>query len=288
MIGAIGSIILCADDFAMTRGISEAILSLAEAGRLSATSVIVTTGHWPGQAKPVMRLRDRFAVGLHLNLTFGRPLGPMPDLAPDDVLPRPDTLIRRTVIGRFDRGEIAAEVERQLDRFEAEAGFPPDFVDGHHHAHIFPGVRNIVVAALKRRFPSGGLLLRDPSDNPVRIVRRRIAAGKALSAAILAVGFRQIAMAGGFLINAGFSGFSTFGAVPYAREFDAMLQYPGPRHITMCHPGFADDELGSRDSIAHRRQEEYAVLSTHLNIPSMLWRPDRLRDAAGSLWGAAL
>jgi predicted glycoside hydrolase/deacetylase ChbG (UPF0249 family) len=211
---ASGSIILCSDDFAMTRGVSEAILSLAEKGRLSATSAIVTTVHWPTYAKSVMLRRDRIALGLHLNLTFGHPLGPMRELAPNGVLPHWHKLIRRTVTGRINRPEIAAEIGRQLDRFEAEAGFPPDFIDGHHHIHILPVIRHVVIEVLSRRFPARDILLRDPSDNPMCIIRRRIAAGKALSIGGLAIGFRQLATARGFSVNTGFSGYSTFGAIP--------------------------------------------------------------------------
>ena len=275
------SIILCSDDFAMTRGVSEAILSLAEEGRLSATSAIVTTVHWPTYAKSVMRLRDRIAVGLHLNLTFGHPLGPMRELAPNGVLPHWDKLIQRTMTGRINRLEIASEFERQLHRFEAEAGFPPDFIDGHHHIHVLPVIRHVVIEVLSRRFPARDILLRDPSDNPVRIIGRRIAAGKALSIACLAIGFRQLGVAQGFLVNAGFSGYSTFGAVPYEREFKAFLRYRGPQHMIMCHPGFADDELGSLDSIARRRREEYAVLSTRPDIPDLIWHPMRSNGAFG-------
>ena len=43
-------IILCADDYAMTEGISRAIGELAAAKRLSATSVMVNTPHWPAAA----------------------------------------------------------------------------------------------------------------------------------------------------------------------------------------------------------------------------------------------
>ena len=111
-----GAFILCADDFAISRGVSEGILSLAEEGRLSATSAIVTAPHWPAYAKAVMQLRSKLAVGLHLNLTFGRPLGPMRALARDGQLPNWDRLVGRIVAGRVDRREIAAEIDRQLDR----------------------------------------------------------------------------------------------------------------------------------------------------------------------------
>jgi predicted glycoside hydrolase/deacetylase ChbG (UPF0249 family) len=275
--------ILCSDDFAMTKGISEAILSLAEVGRLSATSAMVTTIHWQGQAKSLIRLHNRMAVGLHFNLSFGSPLGPMPNLAPKGVLPTPNTLIARALADDIDHDEVEAELERQLDRFETAAGFPPDFLDGHHHAHILKGVRRIVIGVLKRRFPSGGVLLRDPSDTPSRIIARRGLTHKALCVNLLAFGFSKFAIANGFPVNVGFSGYSSFGRVPYSREFETFLACPGPRHMIMCHPGFIDNECGPRDTIANRRPEEYAVISTRAGLPDLVWHPNR----DGPIWGNA-
>ncbi len=279
-------VILCADDFAMTRGISDGILQLAEAGRLSATSAMVTMPHWPEVAAPALALRQRFALGLHLNLTAGAPLGAMPKLAPSGVLPAPDTVVGRAVSRAIDAQEIAGEIERQLDRFEAVAGVPPDFIDGHHHVHALPGIRAVLLAVLKRRFPAGGPLIRDPADRVPAILQRRIVAGKALAAAMLAFGFRQKAEAAGFATNRGFSGYSTFGAIPYAGEFDAFLIAPGARPMIMCHPGLPDDELGAEDSIAGRRPEEHAYLAGRADLTERIWHVTA-RDAAGFPWAAA-
>ena len=65
----------------MTEGISRAIGELAAAQRLSATSVMVTSPHWPATAPRLAVHRGHLSIGLHLNLTLGRPLGPMPRLA---------------------------------------------------------------------------------------------------------------------------------------------------------------------------------------------------------------
>lgn len=275
--------ILCADDFAMTPGISEGILALAEAGRLSATSAMVNMRHWPEVAGRAVALRDRFALGLHLNLTFGAPLGKMPRLAPTGELPPPDRVVSRAVSRAIDGHEIADEVERQLDAFEAAAGVPPDFIDGHHHVHALPGIREALLDVLKRRFPQGGPLVRDPADRPAAILRRRVAASKALTAGTLALGFRPAAEAAGFATNRGFSGYSTFGTLPYATEFEAFLIAPGERPLIMCHPGLADDTLGADDSIAARRPEEHAYLAARSRLPELIWHVGR-RDAAGFPW----
>ncbi len=280
-------VILNADDYGMTRGISRGILELAEAGRLSATSAMVNMPHWPEMAAAAVALRDRFAIGLHLNLTFGTPLGAMPKLAPTGALPPPDRVVGRAVSRAVDGQEVAGEIQRQLDAFEAAAGVAPDFVDGHHHVHVLPGIREALVDVLKRRFPGGGPLVRDPADTVGAILRRRVVAGKALTAGMLAFGFRQAVEAAGFATNRGFSGYSTFGSLPYATEFEAFLVAPGTRPMIMCHPGLADDELMGADEIAARRPEEHAFLAQRAGLPELIWHVTA-RDAAGFPWQPAV
>ena len=39
---------------------------------------------------------------------------------------------------------LTAEITRQFEAFAAAFGRPPDFVDGHHHVHLFPQIRDAV------------------------------------------------------------------------------------------------------------------------------------------------
>ncbi|MGE5512627.1 MAG: ChbG/HpnK family deacetylase, partial [Bacteroidota bacterium] len=144
-------VILCADDFGMSAGVSRGILELAERNRISATSAMVTVDRWPQDARRLAGVRSNVGIGLHINLTLGKPLGPMPSLAPDGEFPTLSALIGRALARRLDAGEISLEVTRQLSRFEAETGFAPDHVDGHQHVHALPGVRHAVLAALATR-----------------------------------------------------------------------------------------------------------------------------------------
>jgi predicted glycoside hydrolase/deacetylase ChbG (UPF0249 family) len=166
-------LILCADDYALTEGVSRAIGELAAARRLSATSVMVTTPHWPAEAARLGVHRSHLAVGLHLNLTFGAPLGAMPRLAPAGTFPSRNTLIGRTLVGATDPAEIAAEIERQLDAFENGLGFPPDHIDGHEHMHVLSGIRRPLLDVVSRRYQGLKPLIRDPSDRPASILARR-------------------------------------------------------------------------------------------------------------------
>lgn len=283
MSDARSGIILNADDYGLSQGVTDGILLLAADGRLSSTSAMVTSNRWRQDARQLAPLRGSIAVGLHLNLTEGNPLGPMPRLAPDGTFPGQGMALKAALLRRLDRQEIASEVMRQLIRFEDEFGHAPDFIDGHHHVHVYPVIRDGFMDALRKHFPDGGPLVRDPGDDMRAIVRRRTAASKALFVAAMASALRRQARTAGFPLNAGFSGFSTFGSISYAEEFPRFLIGCGERHIIMCHPGLADADAGS-DPIADRRQEEYAFLRDYPGLPGILWHPDRSATEGGFPW----
>ncbi len=254
-------IVICADDFAMTAGISRAILDLLAADRLSATSVMVTRPHWPALAPHLMAFDGRADLGLHLDLTLGPPIGPMPHLAPDGKLPPLRQFLRRALVGRLDPREIETEIGRQLDAFHAATGRPPDHVDGHQHVHALPVVRAALFGALAVRGLAGRVYLRDPADTLTAIRERGVAVRKAIVIRMLASGFGRAAHRAGFRTNLGFAGVSAFGATtPYRDEFRRSLRARGPRHLVMCHPGIADAELAALDPVTHAREVELAYL----------------------------
>jgi predicted glycoside hydrolase/deacetylase ChbG (UPF0249 family) len=278
-------IILCADDYAMTEGVSRAIGELAAAQRLSATSVMVTSPHWPAAAPRLRAHRGHLSVGLHLNLTLGAPIGPMPRLAPDGALPGLRSLLARTYVGVLGREEIRSEVERQLDRFENGLQFPPDHIDGHQHVHVLPGVRRALLEAVQRRYPQSPPLLRDPTDRLSAVATRSVAARKAMSVGALSLGFAHAARNRGLPVNDSFAGFSNFDvAAPYAPELARALLQPGQRHLVMCHPGHPDAELARLDPVVARRRMEYDALMRDPDLPRRIWRPSRAADGPAVHW----
>jgi predicted glycoside hydrolase/deacetylase ChbG (UPF0249 family) len=250
--------LLCADDYAISEGVSNAMLNLVDARRLTAVSAMASTPAWPELAPELAKRRSHVAIGLHLDLT----------LRPFAGKQRPfglSELIIRSLRGQLDVLALAAEFERQFDVFEAALGAAPDHVDGHHHVHALPQIRGALLSVLDRRY--GGLsserrpLIRDPADSIARIVRRRAARGKALAVALVCAGFGARVNAAGFATNVGFSGFSRFrGRKEFERELGEFLKAPGPRHLVMCHPGFADAALARLDPVTACREDEYAAL----------------------------
>jgi chitin disaccharide deacetylase len=278
-------IILCADDYALTEGISRAIGELAAAQRLSATSVLVTSAHWPAGAPRLCVHRGHLSVGLHLDLTLGTPLGAMPGLAPGGKFLGLRGLLARALLGLLDVDEVRAEIGRQLDRFEAGMRAPPDHIDGHQHVHVLSGVRQALLETVQQRYPSQPPLIRDPSDRLRTTTARGAAVPKAIMVGALAFGFARAAQRKRLPVNDSFAGFSNFDVrEPYADELQSALSLPGRRHLVMCHPGHPDAELAGLDSVVERRRMEYEALMRDPGLPHRIWRPSRSADGPTLAW----
>lgn len=246
-------LILCADDFGFSRGVSETIAELADAGKLNATCCMTAMPGWPADARLLDDAPDGFQVGLHLTLTGERPLTAMPTLAPDGVLPAIDPLGRMASRGQLPLDEIAAEVTAQFDAFIAARGQAPDFVDGHQHSHALPGVRDVVLAETARRAPRAWI--RDCRDSLPAMLARPFP-GKAIGSAWHSRGLRAAAAEHGLTCNDSFAGHYDF-ASDWRKLFPGFLKRPGPVHLVMCHPG-----AGRRDgdAIAAARPREAEAL----------------------------
>ncbi len=278
-----GIVLLSADDFALTDGVTRAIEDLAQRRLLSATSALVTTRHWPAHGPRLAALRDKVAIGLHLNLTLGAPLGVMQRLAPGGGLPTIGALTFAALTRQLDRNEIADETRRQLDAFEAQAGAPPDFIDGHQHVHALPTVRDAVLAVLSRRAATPPLLVRNPADRSARMMRRR-GWRKALLLAGLSAGFGRRAERAGLIVNDSFAGVTNFRPEAAAADIASSLSLPGRLHVAMCHPGFPDAELAAIDPVTVRRQAEYDALVACEGLQDRIWHPRRGGNGTAIDW----
>lgn len=264
------AVALCADDFGLSYGVSAGILEALDAGRLTAVSALVNGPRWPAMGRALARRASGADVGLHFNLTLGRPLAAMPKFAPDGKFPAAAKVIRMALARRLPMDEIRAEIDRQFDRFEAVMERGPDHVDGHQHVHVLPGIRTALLEAMSVRKLQGRVWLRDAGDGLHRIATRGAQARKAFAVRSLAAGFRREARNRGFDVNDGFAGFSDFHpGHDYAKAFQSYLRAPGRRHLIMCHPGHVDEELKALDPVTITREQELAFLLSP-RLPEML------------------
>ncbi|MFI5317093.1 MAG: ChbG/HpnK family deacetylase [Myxococcota bacterium] len=232
-------ILLCADDYGIAPGVGRAIRDLVELGRLSAVSCMTAWPDFPAEGRLLEPLADRVDLGLHLGLTAER------------------SLARVTVeayLGRLDPTAVATALQAQLAAFAAIFGRPPDFIDGHQHVHLLPGVREQVAEAASRL----GAYLRLTDEPLAAIARTRVAPAKAVFLSLMGRPLARQARRRAIRCNRGFRGARSFAEPgPFRELFRRMIAGAAPGTLVMCHPGLVDAALDSRDSLTRAREEEY-------------------------------
>lgn len=252
--------ILTADDYAMTPAVSRGILTLLDAGRISATGAMTNRPSWPEAARELRAFEGKADLGVHINLTCGAPLtAAAAGIVAGGGLPKLGPLLARALAGLLPLDAIEVEIEAQLSAFEDAMGRMPDFIDGHQHVHAMPGVRRAFAAVLAQRYPSAKPYVRDAADSFGAINARGRHARKAVIVAGLARPFGARLRELGFALNQGFSGFSAFDPqADYGADFASYLLAPGKAQLVMCHPGAVDDELRALDPATDSRPREVA------------------------------
>lgn len=248
---------ICADDFGLTPAISRGIVELAQRGRLTAVSCLVSGDQWPASAALLAELPAWVERGLHFNLTDGEPISaPLRRRAPRTLaLPG---LIAAAHLGCLPLPAIACEWQAQWQRFVDTTGAAPRFVDGHQHVHHLPGVRDIVLAAVAAS--PGAVAVRNtgsvigPGDAAKRWLIERTG-GVALQ--------RQLRQAG-IEHNRVLLGVYGFRDPDYRRRMQGWLAaVPAQGGLLFCHP--AAVEIGaarSVDPIGPARLREAAYLGS--------------------------
>lgn len=218
-------LIVNADDFGLCAGVNSGIVHAHRHGIVTSATMMA---NMPGFADAVAKARDNpgLAVGLHLNLTYGRPLsGRVPSLTD-----RTGAFVGspRFVRERGESREIRAEFRAQAERFLA-AGLRPSHLDTHHHLHGSERILDLV-AELARAL---GVTIR------------------CLDARTLAA--RGLAPCARFVRSIG----RGKGA---GRLLRILADLPAGLTEISCHPGFVDAELRSLSRLCEGRERELEVL----------------------------
>jgi len=254
-VSAARRLIVNADDFGLSEGVTEGILQAMRDGIVTSTSVLATA---PGLETAVRRLASTGcrSIGIHLNLTSGRPLGPVSPrlLAADGSFRGPATVWSLGMLGRLERADVEAELRRQLEAVEA-LGVELSHIDGHHHVHVLPQVAP-VVAALARahripavRWPRARPLRGSP---PARLKWRLISHYAAAARSDFAAA--GLATADRFLV--------WYARGRHTRDdlLAAVARLPAGLTELAVHPGLPDDALAAVDRYVAARPLELAAL----------------------------
>ncbi len=248
-------LIINADDFGISRGVNSGIIEAAEAGVVTSASMIVNL---PAFADALDRAVScpTLSLGLHLNLTRGRPLSAAQSLtrASTGEFYSLAVLIARASLGLLDASDITGECAAQIARM-TDAGFPPTHLDSHRHVHAHPAIRSAVVRAAALRGISRVRLPCEPIQTNVRDWRATI------KKAGLLICTRLSARTADRYRTEHFFGISLQGGKEFAaRLFRLIPRLPPGTTELMVHPGYTDASLAAQDSYTQEREIELEVL----------------------------
>jgi hypothetical protein len=209
-------LIVTADDYNLSAGVSRGIIAAHRQGIVTETSVMVNLGDLEHTSRWLAEA-PQLALGLHLNITRGRPLAPLADVAE---LLGADGQFRgspQTLPTLLTAAAVRAEFQAQCAAFERAFGRLPQHLDTHHHVHQHPVVLDVLLEVAASW------------QLPVRSIE------PAMRAAMVARGLRSPSH---FLGDAEEEPYWTV-----ARLVATMgALEPGVTEL-MCHPGYFDDAI---------------------------------------------
>ena len=225
-------LIVNADDFNLTEGVTRGILDGHRHGIITSTTVMVNL---PGltRTRDLAREASGLSLGLHVNLTLGAPV--LPVGAVPSLVDGAGHFVRdRCRVGESGAIlEIRAETAAQARRFEEVFGRRPTHLDTHYHMHRLPRILAAVLDV------AGELGV------PVRALTPEMAArirGRGLSAPDR---------------MAGEVGPTAYWTTERLREFICRME-EGVTEL-MCHPGYADEALAISSYTTQREGELRAL-----------------------------
>jgi hypothetical protein len=129
-------LIVNADDFGLTDGVSRGILAAHRHGIVTSATMLVNGGI--ARERVAEALDAGLGLGLHVNLTLGRPLTRGRSLAGAD-----GTFVRdpKRAAARAEPKDVEREIAAQIEAFEKLARRSPTHLDSHHHVGTYAPVR---------------------------------------------------------------------------------------------------------------------------------------------------
>lgn len=142
-------LIVTADDLGAGPRRDEGIARAFRKGIVTGASLLANGPSFAGAAALARDLG--LPVGVHLNLSEGRPLaGSIPRLTgPDGAFPGKRRLRRVLERALPDPGAVLRELEAQVEQVR-EAGLEPDHLDTHQHFVLFPAATPLFLEAARR------------------------------------------------------------------------------------------------------------------------------------------
>lgn len=173
-------LIVNADDYGLTEGVSRAILRAHSGGIVTSTSVLAIapaferTAAWLADAPTLGTGAHLAAVGEDPPVLTAREIPTLVDR--NGRLPMSwRSFLPRMAAGRIDPDDVYREFGAQLDRIQA-AGVEIDHFDSHQNLHLWPAVRDVVLRLGDERGVNAVRVTRSDGRRLVGNVVRRLSA----------------------------------------------------------------------------------------------------------------
>lgn len=250
-------LIVNADDYGLTNGVSRGILAAHAQGIVTSTSVLAVA---PAFATTVGWVHDSpsLGVGVHLAAVGEDP----PLLSAAEVPTLVDRrgrfpaswrqFLPRAAAGRVDPDDLAREFEAQAGAV-AGAGVRIDHLDTHQHLHLWPAVRGVVLG-MAERMGVAVRVTRSAARSPVGVVVRRLAKGLESEARARNIRFPEDAVG---LDEAG-----AFDRPTLVASVGRLAAGGAASAEIGSHPGAADDPERERYRWNYRWEEELDALTS--------------------------
>jgi chitin disaccharide deacetylase len=259
-------LIVNADDFGLAESVNRGIIVAHRDGILTSTSLLAN-GSAFDQAIALSRQFPQLSVGVHLNISEGRPVSPaagIPSLLNErgELHLSPFRLWTKIVTRQISLEEINSECRAQVLKVW-HAGVEPTHLDGHLHVQVLPQLSPILIA-LAREF--GIRSVRCPAENleaTLPLLWKLSGAGiAALERSAIAYGvssfarrFREQLRMAGLVYPSAFLGLAHTGFLD-VRALGGLLAFvPNGSTELMCHPGYTSAQVASLGGRLTRERE---------------------------------
>jgi predicted glycoside hydrolase/deacetylase ChbG (UPF0249 family) len=266
-------LVVNADDFGLTESINRGIIVAHRDGILTSASLLAN-GSATGQAIASSLQFPELSVGVHLNISEGRPVSPAAHVSSlvnerGELHLKPLPMWIRIARRQINLEDIRTECRAQILKI-IDGGITPTHLDGHLHIHVLPQVSRIVIG-LAHEFRITNV--RCPTENleatfPLLwkigggvAALRRFAIAYAVSSS--ARRLREELRITGLVCPGAFLGLAHTGFLD-TQALGALLPVVGDGTTElMCHPGYASAQVQSLGGeLTQERETELLALTS--------------------------
>lgn len=267
-------LIVNADDFGLTEGVNRAVIEGHRNGIITSTTLMANGPAFDSAVAGSLQAPN-LGVGVHLNLTQGRPVRPasqVPSIVTSEgtFYPSPGILAWRITTRRVRPRDVEAEFRSQIEKISS-AGIRITHLDSHKHIHLLPALFGVVVKLASEygidcvRYPvepapSTPVFLPSGQKHFAGRVKQYLLA-RALST-LAACQVKTLDEAG-FCRTDRFYGLSQTGFLDASLLEQILRTVPDGTSELMCHPGYIDQALlETHTRLRVQREAEIEALSS--------------------------